>query len=134
MLNATKATGCAWTAARMSGRTSYTAWWKGNSDEADEGPRLPRPANADNIIACQAAFVDPGRRDPDAPVRFANRKVAARSRGHAVPIDAFHRAHDLVARVGHLPAHTHHHVRLCQDFQGENGSGNQVVGFLTRAL
>ena len=83
--------------------------------------------NADNITAGQTTFVDPSWRDPDISRPFAKRDVAAGSRGHAVPIDALHRAHDLVARVGHLPAHTHRRTEVWRE-EAIRKAGKRNVG------
>ena len=45
-------------------------------------------AHADDVVAAQAAFVEPRGRDPDIAVVFAYGEVAARRGGHAVAVDA----------------------------------------------
>ena len=45
-------------------------------------------AHADDVVAAQAAFVEARGRDPYVAVVFAYGEVAARSRGHAVAVDA----------------------------------------------
>jgi len=49
--------------------------------------------DADDIVASQAAFVDPSRRNPDIAILIANGKVPAGSRCHAIAINAIHRLH-----------------------------------------
>ena len=47
--------------------------------------------HAHDVLAAQAAFVEPRGRDPDIAVLFADGKIAARRGGHAVAVDALNR-------------------------------------------
>src|SRR5215813_423733 len=55
--------------------------------------------HADDILTAKRTFIDPGGRDPQIPVVFADREVAARRRRHAVSVDALDSGENLVAGV-----------------------------------
>ena len=65
--------------------------------ERQFGRRAVRPhdravrMHAHDIVAAQAAFVEPRGSDPDIAVLFADGKIAARRGGHAVAVDALNR-------------------------------------------
>lgn len=50
--------------------------------------------DADDIVSCRAAFIDPSRRNPNFAMVIANRKIAAGRRRHAIAIEAIHRLHN----------------------------------------
>lgn len=50
--------------------------------------------HTDDVVASQAAFIDPSRRDPHITIVIANRKVSAGRRRHAIAINAIHRLHN----------------------------------------
>src|SRR5262249_9207859 len=64
-------------------------------------------ADADDILAAEAALVEPRRGDPDRAVVVPDREVAAGRGGHPVAVDALHGPHDLVARVDQVAGPVH---------------------------
>src|SRR5260221_7973071 len=89
--------------------------------------------DADDVVASQASLINAGGRNPYVAAAVANRQVAARRRGHAITIDAFHRVHDFVTRMlqialssGHVPGLPSPLTPLPQ-----RGEGNRCAGWIS---
>ena len=64
-----------------------------------------RPIGPDtnNVFPTQTPFIDPGRGYPNIPIGLAYGEIAPRSRSHAIPVNALHGAHNLIAGVNKVP-------------------------------
>jgi len=58
--------------------------------------------DADDVLAAQRSFVDPGGTDPHIPVGIEDREVAAAGGRHPVAVDSLHDVNDLIARMNEI--------------------------------